>query len=90
MIITIDRLGRVVIPKSVREHFHLTPGAELEIATDTDGIRLKPALNAPTLIRKAGVLIHHGTDTTDIDSSRALTGDRQRRGDEAVSSEATP
>jgi AbrB family looped-hinge helix DNA binding protein len=89
MIITIDRLGRVVIPKSVREHFHLAPGTELEIAMDTDGIHLKPALNAPTLIRKEGILIHHGTDSTDIDSAAVLRSDRVRRGEDVVSSEAT-
>ncbi|MEN9840296.1 MAG: Antidote-toxin recognition MazE, bacterial antitoxin, partial [Verrucomicrobiota bacterium] len=33
MTITIDRAGRVVLPKSIRDRFHLTPGTEIELTT---------------------------------------------------------
>lgn len=34
---TIDRAGRVVVPKGIRDRLHLTGGAEVEI-TEADGI----------------------------------------------------
>ncbi|MFP4550528.1 MAG: AbrB/MazE/SpoVT family DNA-binding domain-containing protein [Spirochaetales bacterium] len=65
MRVTIDRLGRIVVPKSVRDRYHLTPGTDLELDVDVDRFHLKPALDEPTLIRKEGILVHHGTDTVD-------------------------
>jgi AbrB family looped-hinge helix DNA binding protein len=41
-ILQIDRAGRVVIPKTVRDRYGLTPGRRLELI-DTDGeLRLRP------------------------------------------------
>jgi AbrB family looped-hinge helix DNA binding protein len=79
MVVTIDRLGRIVVPKSVREQYHLTPGTELELAVDVKGFHLKPTRDEPTLIRKNGVLVHHGTDTVDIDITSSINADRDRR-----------
>ena len=36
MLVTIDRAGRIVVPKSLRERFNLVAGSELEI--DEKGI----------------------------------------------------
>jgi AbrB family looped-hinge helix DNA binding protein len=40
--VTIDRAGRVVIPKEVRDRLALGPDSELEVDADGDGIRLTP------------------------------------------------
>ena len=42
MVVSIDRAGRVVIPKDVRERLSLDADAELEIDLDGDTIRLRP------------------------------------------------
>lgn len=42
MMVTIDRAGRVVIPKDIRDRLALGAEAELEIDTDGDVIRLTP------------------------------------------------
>lgn len=42
MLVSIDRAGRVVIPKELRDRLALEPDSELEIDADGDGIRLTP------------------------------------------------
>ncbi len=87
MTVTIDRLGRIVVPKAVREQYHLIPGTELELELDVSGLHLKPAHGEPTLIRKEGVLVHHGTESVDIDITSYINADRERRADGLVGEE---
>lgn len=42
MMVSIDRAGRVVIPKDLRDRLALGADAELEIELDGDAIRLVP------------------------------------------------
>lgn len=42
MMVTIDRAGRIVIPKEIRDRLSLGADTELELSTDGDGIRLTP------------------------------------------------
>lgn len=42
MLVSIDRAGRVVIPKDVRDRLSLAPDAHLELDTEGDSIRLTP------------------------------------------------
>jgi AbrB family looped-hinge helix DNA binding protein len=42
MLVSIDRAGRVVIPKDVRDRLSIEPDSEFEIDTDGDGIHLTP------------------------------------------------
>jgi AbrB family looped-hinge helix DNA binding protein len=39
---TIDRAGRVVIPKAIREAVHIRPGADLEIRARDGRIEIEP------------------------------------------------
>lgn len=48
---TIDKAGRIVIPKSLRDNLQLQPGDTLELEGTTDRIVLKP-LRAETPLRK--------------------------------------
>jgi AbrB family looped-hinge helix DNA binding protein len=61
---TVDRFGRVVIPKETRDRFGLGPGAELTVADADDGILLRPGATAP-LVRKGGVLVFTGKARAD-------------------------
>jgi len=60
MSITIDKAGRIVVPKALRERYALHPGAELEIEATADGIRLRPRGGGEAFVMKDGVLVHHG------------------------------
>ena len=79
MVITIDSAGRLVVPKSLREQFNLTPGCELEIEAVGDGITLRRADTEPTLIRKRGILVHHGTTQTSLDIGEFVRAERNAR-----------
>ena len=79
MRITIDGLGRVVVPKRVRDRFHLVAGTELELNVETDGFRIQPVHQEPSLVRKQGVLIHHGSDTVNLDMAEIVNRDRANR-----------
>ena len=41
MIVTIDRAGRIVVPKPFRDRFNLVPGTELAIEAAGDGVTLR-------------------------------------------------
>ena len=43
MMVTIDRAGRVVIPKDVRERLDIDANASLELTVEGDSLRLTPA-----------------------------------------------
>jgi AbrB family looped-hinge helix DNA binding protein len=42
MYVTIDRVGRVVIPKALRVALGITPDTQLELIPDGAGLRIEP------------------------------------------------
>lgn len=42
MLVTVDRVGRVVIPKQLRVALGIGPDTELEVIPDGAGLRLEP------------------------------------------------
>lgn len=42
MLVTIDRVGRVVIPKALRVALGITPDTKLELIPDGTGLRIEP------------------------------------------------
>ena len=63
---TLDKFGRVVIPKRVREHLGLTPGTALEIEAIGEDVVLKPVREEPHIRDKEGVLVFTGSATGDL------------------------
>ena len=43
MIIKLDKQGRVVLPKEIRDKYHFEPEMELKVIEKEDGIELRPA-----------------------------------------------
>ena len=76
MIITIDRAGRVVVPKQFRERFNLTAGTELEIEPAGDGLKLRRVGAETSLVRKHGILVHHGRARVAIDIGEFIRAER--------------
>ncbi|TVR30735.1 MAG: AbrB/MazE/SpoVT family DNA-binding domain-containing protein [Spirochaetaceae bacterium] len=87
MQITIDRSGRIVVPKQVRDRFHLIAGTALELEVESDGIRIRPVDQEPSLLRKQGVLIHHGPEPVDLDIAGFVNRDRSNRDSDLVAEE---
>lgn len=58
--IQIDRAGRIVLPKRLRDRFHLRGGDTLTIEVRNETIELRPAQSASRLERVNGVLVFTG------------------------------
>jgi len=74
---TLDRFGRIVIPKKIREHFNLKAGSPIRIEEVDQAIVLKPVQGEPKLVLKDGVLVFSGTPIGDLE--QALDEDRKGR-----------
>ena len=84
---TIDKAGRLVLPKSVRTALRLGPGDTLEVESEDDRIVLSPVRVRPGLVKERGVWVYRsGTPATDsipdlideqrVQRTRELLGDR--------------
>ena len=87
MRITIDRAGRVVVPKRFRDRFNLVAGTQLEIEASGDGLQLRKVVSEPTLIRKKGFLVHHGTTRSPIDVAAFIRAEREARSLQAAAND---
>lgn len=58
--IRMDKAGRVVLPKPLRKHFHLSPGDKLRLSVEGNSFRLEPTESGGKLARKGSVLVFTG------------------------------
>jgi AbrB family looped-hinge helix DNA binding protein len=71
----LDRFGRIVIPKRVRQDLGLHVGSVLEIEERDDQIVLSVRRDQPDLVREDGVLVYTGEAAGDLEQ----TVEAQRR-----------
>lgn len=57
---TLDKFGRVIIPKQIRDHLGLKSGEVLHVEELEDVVLLKPLKEEPSLKSKEGVLVFSG------------------------------
>lgn len=74
MYVTIDRVGRVVIPKAMRTALGITPETELELIPDGAGLRLEPVQR-----RQRAVETRDGMPILEAIEGAVLTDDDVRR-----------
>ncbi len=86
---TIDKAGRIIVPKALRERYNLREGTRIELEPGADGIHLKAAHEQPSLVRKNGVLVHHGSERSDIDVADFVNRERTRRARDIVAEDPT-
>jgi AbrB family looped-hinge helix DNA binding protein len=55
--LTIDKAGRVVLPKPVREALQISPGDSLELESSDDHIVLRPAVGKGRMYKKQGMWV---------------------------------
>ena len=68
---TIDKAGRLVIPKSLRDRLGLAPG-EVEVVADGAGLRVEPVASEHLEERDGRLVIPAAGITMDDDIVRAL------------------
>lgn len=73
----IDKFGRVLIPKSMRDHLGIKAGAIVQILEHDHEILLKLVEHKPSLQRKGRVMVFTGEATEDIET--AIQKEREDR-----------
>lgn len=63
-IVEIDKAGRIVVPKKLRDAMHLVPGTRLSIERSGDRLVFEQASSEPQLIMKDGMWVVSGGQIT--------------------------
>jgi AbrB family looped-hinge helix DNA binding protein len=80
MELKIDKFGRVVIPKKLRDHLGVGLSLKVEVKETPEGILLKPVRRESGLVMKDGVLIHRGGgDNSHINWDTLVEDEREER-----------
>jgi AbrB family transcriptional regulator (stage V sporulation protein T) len=61
--LTLDRAGRVVIPKALRKQLHLAPGDTLQLDSEGEEMTLRPLRPKALLKKEQGVWVYQGEAT---------------------------
>jgi AbrB family looped-hinge helix DNA binding protein len=69
---SIDSVGRIVVPKVLRDALGLTPGSTVDISRYGGGLQLIPTGRSARLIEESGVLVATGDTRIDDDDVFAL------------------
>jgi AbrB family looped-hinge helix DNA binding protein len=78
--VTLDRAGRLVLPKTLRDELRLAPGDSLTLESDGDQVTLRPVRSASALRKEHGIWVFRGgRKLTAMETDRALDTGRQER-----------
>lgn len=56
----LDKAGRLVLPRKLRETLHLTAGDALQLETEGDEITLRPVRQPAPLRKEKGIWVYYG------------------------------
>ena len=77
MLATLDKFGRILIPKKFREHLGISSDTTMNIVEDGERIIIKHIKEKEPLVKKDGLLIFTGKIQGDLDQT--LRSNRSRR-----------
>jgi AbrB family looped-hinge helix DNA binding protein len=78
MKLTLDKAGRVVLPKPVRDKLQLSPGDALQLDAEGDLLTLRPIRPHVTLKKEFGIWVYQG-ETTDVSIPELIDREREKR-----------
>jgi AbrB family looped-hinge helix DNA binding protein len=77
---TLDRFGRVIVPKGIRDRLGLVPGSEMTIDEHENEVVLKLVEQGAPLKLEHGILVFAGTAKSDLtEAVRMHREDRHRK-----------
>ena len=79
MTLKMDKSGRVVFPKRLRERLGLKPDMELEAVEKPGGVLLRLVEQQPSMGQVDGLWVHRGTAAPDVNWGRVLDDVREER-----------
>jgi AbrB family looped-hinge helix DNA binding protein len=78
--LTIDKAGRIVIPKPLREELHLGPGDALELEAEGETLTLRPVRPVAPLQKERGIWVYRtGSPLSAVVTDEALRSVRDER-----------
>jgi AbrB family looped-hinge helix DNA binding protein len=77
----IDKAGRLVVPKKLRDALHLVPGTRLTLIQKGNAILVQTEAKPRGLYRKNGILVYDSGQAVPPDSVEWLKADREERMD---------
>ena len=79
MELRIDKSGRIVVPKPLRERLGFKPDTELEAIEQPDGVLLKRIEQEPSMANIDGLWVHQGIPQPGAKWERLLEDVREER-----------
>lgn len=79
MNVKIDKAGRIILPKKIRDRYRLRAGSELALEESVQGIVLKPAEQGPSMVKRDGLWVHLGKAPENFDWENMIENDREER-----------
>ena len=77
--VTIDKAGRVVIPKEIRDELRLEPGDTLALESEAERVTLRP-IHASPLQKERGVWVFHGGAPLSLEEANRIVRVTRERG----------
>ena len=74
----VDAVGRIVVPKPLREAVGLTPGSTVDVSRYGAGLQIIPAGRVARLVEEDGALVVTGDTTIDDDDVFTLIDSGRR------------
>ena len=79
MELRIDKAGRIVVPKPLRERLGFKPDTELEAIEQPEGVLLKRVQQRPSMVKVDGLWVHQGRAEPGANWERILEDVREER-----------
>ena len=79
MEVRIDKAGRIVVPKPLRERLGFKPDTELVAIEQPEGVLLKRAEQRPSMVKVDGLWVHQGSAEPGANWERILEDVREER-----------
>lgn len=79
MTLKIDKAGRIVVPRALRERLGLRAGTDLEVSETSEGMVLRRVSENSALVEEDGFLVHQGMSPRVFDWARHIEEQRAER-----------